>query len=656
MKKQLISSREESTYSAKNIQVLEGLDPVRLRPGMYIGGVDKKAMHHLIIEIIDNSMDEVIASHANKIEVSLLDENTIKITDNGRGIPIDKHPKFPTKTALEVILTTLHSGGKFSDENYKTSGGLHGVGISVVNALSINFLVEIIRKKKLYRQKYSKGKPKGELEFVSETNKTSGTSITFSPDPEIFGNKSSFSPEYLYKVIQNKAYLSPGVKIHWKCNQDLIDSEDKVPFEKVLHFQEGIKELLIDTTKNKDLLVSSIFYEKIQLNFEKIECVMIWFNDYESNFITSFCNTVSTTNGGTHEIGFKSAITKAVKNFAEISGFKKFNEIITEDITKNLGSIISIFIKNPEFQGQTKEKLTNVEVAKLVESSLKDRIENWFINNKIISSSILEKIIENLNERKQKKKEKENSKKSNSKKNRLPGKLADCSSKNVDMNELFIVEGDSAGGSAKQARNRINQAVLPLRGKILNVASASDEKLSQNQELNDLLLAIGLNKNNIQIENLRYKKIIIMTDADVDGSHIAALLLTYFYKYFSELIENGNIYIAKPPLYRITKGNETYYAQNEEEKETIDTKYFSGKGNVSRFKGLGEMPAIQLKETTMNPQSRTLIKIKLPKRNIIEANARKDVDNLVNILMGKKPELRYEYIQNNAYLIKEIDI
>ena len=656
MKKQLISSLQKSTYSAKNIQVLEGLDPVRLRPGMYIGGVDKKAMHHLIIEIIDNSMDEVIANHANKIEVSLLDEKTIKITDNGRGIPIDKHPKFPNKTALEVILTTLHSGGKFSDENYKTSGGLHGVGLSVVNALSINFLIEVIKNKKLYRQKYSKGLPKGELEFVSEINKTSGTSITFSPDPEIFGNNSYFSPEYLFTVIQNKAYLSPGVKIHWKCNQVLLKNNNNIPFDRILQFQDGIKELLIDKTKNKDLLVSSVFYEKIQIKFEKIECVIIWFNDNESNFITSFCNTVSTPNGGTHEIGLKGAITKAVKNFAEISGYKKFHEITTDDITKNLGSIISIFIKNPEFQGQTKEKLTNVEISKLVESSLKDRIESWFLNNKSISSSILEKIIENLNERKQKKKEKENAKKNNSKKNRLPGKLADCSSKNVDVNELFIVEGDSAGGSAKQARNRINQAVLPLRGKILNVASASDEKLSQNQELNDLLLAIGLNKNNSPLDNLRYKKIIIMTDADVDGSHIAALLLTYFYKYFSELIENGNIYIAKPPLYRITKGNQTYYAQNEEEKVIIDKKYFSGKGNISRFKGLGEMPPSQLKETTMNPKSRTLIKIKLPKRNIIEANERQEVDNLVNILMGKKPELRYEYIQNNAYLIKEIDI
>ena len=649
-------SKIKNNYNAKDIEVLEGLEPVRLRPGMYIGGVDKKAMHHLVVEILDNSMDEVISNFASKIEVALINEKTIIITDNGRGIPIDPHPKFPKKSALEVIMTTLHSGGKFSNNSYTTSGGLHGVGASVVNALSSFFQVEVIKDRKIYNQIYNKGIPIKKLEYVDKTNKKQGTSITFSPDQEIFGANLEFSAEYLYKIIQNKAYLSPGVKIFWKCPPNMIKDPDSTPEEKEICFDEGIKQLLTDKVENNDLLTSTVFYEQINLGDEKIECSMIWFDKNETNFITSFCNTVATNNGGTHEQGFKLALTKAIRNFAEISEFKKFNEILTEDITKNLGAVLSIFIKNPQFQGQTKEKLVNIEVSKIVENSLKDRIESWFNNNKTVSSSILEKVIENFNERRQRKKDRENNKKFNAKKNRLPGKLADCASKNSDENELFIVEGDSAGGSAKQARNRIYQAVLPLRGKILNVASASDEKLNQNQELNDLLLALGLGKEKVVLDNLRYNKIIIMTDADVDGSHIAALLLTYFYKNMPEIIENGNLYIAKPPLFRISKGEKIFYAQNEKEKDDIDKKHFSNKGLVSRFKGLGEMPPKQLKETSMDPNTRTLIKVLLPKKNIFEGDDRRAVENLVNVLMGKKPELRYQYIQDNAHLIKELDI
>ncbi len=647
---------DKQSYNAENIEILEGLEPVRLRPGMYIGGTDKVAMHHLVLEILDNSMDEVISNHANKIEVSLLDKNTIKITDNGRGIPIDKHPKFPKKSALEIIMTTLHSGGKFSEENYKTSGGLHGVGASVVNALSEKLIVEVIREKKLYKQDFQRGVPLTSLDLISDVSKNNGTAITFSPDHKIFGINCNFSPDYLFKIIKNKAYLSPGVKIIWKCNKILLEKNTEVPEEKTLYFEQGIKQLLIDKIHDKDLLIDKIFYEKIFFNDEKLECAIIWFDENDCDFINSFCNTILTSNGGTHEQGFKNAIIKAIRNYAEISGFKKFNEILIEDVLKSLGSIISLFIKQPQFQGQTKEKLVNIEVTKLIENALKDRFESWLANNPTLSSSIIERIIENQNVRKLKKIEKENSKRKVSKRNRLPGKLADCSSKNIENNELFIVEGDSAGGSAKQARNRINQAVLPLRGKILNVASATEEKLNSNQELNDLMLALGFSKNQLNINNLRYEKIIIMTDADVDGSHIAALLLTYFYKFIPEIIEHGKLFIAKPPLYRISYQSKKFYAQSDEEKNKINEKEFSNKGSISRFKGLGEMPPLQLRETTMNPETRTLIKVFLPKKNIFQGDERRNVENLVNVLMGKKPELRYEYIQSHASLIQEIDI
>ncbi len=656
MKEQKESLITNNNYNAENIEILEGLEPVRLRPGMYIGGIDKTAMHHLVLEILDNSMDEVISGFANQIKVSLLNRNTIKISDNGRGIPIDKHPKFPEKSALEIIMTTLHAGGKFSQKNYKTSGGLHGVGASVVNALSEKLIVEVIRDKKLFKQEFEKGIPKTNLEYVNDINRVSGTSITFSPDQNIFGENCYFSPDYLYNIIKNKAYLSPGVKILWNCEEVLLEKSINVPKEKILYFEQGIKQLLIDKIENKGLLIGEIFYEKIIINDEKIECAIIWFDENDTYFLNSFCNTISTPDGGTHEQGFKNAIIRAIRNYAEISGFKKFNEILIDDVLKSIGSIISLFVKQPQFQGQTKDKLVNIEVTKLIENSLKDRFESWLANNPTLSSSIIEKIIENLNERKLKKIEKESSKRKISKKNRLPGKLADCSSKNIETNELFIVEGDSAGGSAKQARNRFNQAVLPLRGKILNVASATEEKLNNNQELNDLLLALGLTKNNLKIDSLRYEKIIIMTDADVDGSHIAALLLTYFYKFLPEIIEFGKLFIAKPPLYRISYDNKKFYAQTDEEKNNINKKEFSNKGSVSRFKGLGEMPPNQLKETTMNPETRTLIKVILPKKNVFQANERREVDNLVNVLMGKKPELRYQYIQNHASLIKEVDI
>ncbi|NQV83908.1 MAG: DNA topoisomerase IV subunit B, partial [Rhodospirillales bacterium] len=594
--------KAEKGYSGKDIEVLEGLEPVRRRPGMYIGGTDERALHHLAAEIIDNSMDEAVAGHANRIDIHLAEDQTLTVTDNGRGIPVDSHPKFKGKSALEVILTTLHSGGKFSGDAYETSGGLHGVGLSVVNALSDLLTIEVARDKKLWSQSYVRGVPQGPLKNEGAVNNRRGTTITFHPDAKIFGARPHFRPATLYRMARSKAYLFRGVEIRWSCDPKLLSAEDGAPPEEVLHFPGGLEDFLVSKLAGRKALTPVPFAGRTQLNGSgKLEWAVAWPLD-EVGFFNSYCNTVPTPLGGTHELGLRGALAKGLRSYGELTNNKQAAKITADDVVGEACIMLSLFIKDPQFQGQTKERLSTVEAQKLVESSLGDHFDHWLSASPDMAKAILEHVIERAEIRLKRRHDKKMKRQSATKRLRLPGKLTDCTNSTAQGTEIFLVEGDSAGGSAKSGRQRKTQAVLPLRGKILNVASATMDKIQANQELSDLIEALGCGiGDNFMPDDLRYERVIIMTDADVDGAHIASLLMTFFFKEMPQLIENGNLYLAMPPLYRITQGAKTVYARDDAHKDELMKKEFTGKAkiDISRFKGLGEMPPKQLKETTM---------------------------------------------------------
>ncbi|MEL6316483.1 MAG: DNA topoisomerase IV subunit B [Pseudomonadota bacterium] len=645
-------------YDASSIEVLEGLEPVRKRPGMYIGGTDERALHHLVAEVLDNAMDEAVAGHATRIDISLAEDGSVAISDNGRGIPVDPHPKYPGKSALEVIFTVLHSGGKFSGKAYNTSGGLHGVGVSVVNALSEWVDVEVARDRRLWGQRFARGVPLEALSGRGAAPNRRGTTVRFLPDPEIFGPRAAFKPARLHRMARSKAYLFGGVEIRWRCDPAQLADGDETPAEASFHFPGGLADFLAAQLDGVETFGPAFsgkvdFREKFGAEaVGSVEWSIAWFAAVDP-FCNSYCNTIPTPLGGTHEQGFRSALTKALRAYGELVSNKKAAQITADDVFGAAGAMISAFIREPEFQGQTKEKLSTMEAQRFVEGAVRDHFDNWLAADPKRSGAILEFLIERAEERMRRRQEKEAARKTATKRLRLPGKLADCSETRTAGSELFLVEGDSAGGSAKQARNRKTQAVLPLRGKILNVMGAAQAKLSQNQELQDLMQALGVAMGSRYVDDdLRYEKVVIMTDADVDGAHIAALLMTFFFTQMRPLIENGHLYLAAPPLYRLTQGAATVYARDDAEKDALLAKGLGGKGkiDIGRFKGLGEMTAKQLKETTMDPATRTLIQVR------IDDDEPGETGGLVERLMGKRAEMRFQYIQENAQFVEDVDV